>query len=464
MNAIPNDRSDRRGLRGLRVRHRLESFFQMKSRGTTVGRELIAGATTFAAMSYIIVVNPLILSSTGMSRPGLLLATVLSAVIGTLIMALWANLPIAMAPGMGTNIVFAQVLVAQMGISWQAGLAMVFLNGVIFAALSLTRWRQVIVASFPEPIKLGMQCSIGIFVGYLGLKNGGLIIAEANGAIAFANLTDPTVLLATAGIVLTPLLVVMRVPGALLISIFAITLAGHFIQDAHGVYLTATPTDWFAVPSLDSDVFMALDFRQFFRQFLTLLPVTLYFLLSEFFSGTSTLVGVSRRAGLMNADGQIPRARAAFTSDAMASVIGAVAGTSTVTAYVESVAGIEAGGRTGLVGVAVAALFALSLFFAPLIAVVPLLATAPALVLVGILMLEGLADIDPSRPDCTLPPLFMVIVTACTGDLMVGLALGALVYTLVLVALRDWARIRPMLLLLDAVLGIYLVLRGYVMH
>jgi AGZA family xanthine/uracil permease-like MFS transporter len=438
--------------------------FDLRARGTTASREVLAGATTFAAMSYIIVVNPLILASTGMDRSGLLLATVLSAAISTLIMGLWANLPIALAPGMGTNIVFSQILVMQMGVSWQSGLAMILLNSLIFLVLSLSRWRQRIVAAFPEPIKLGMQCSIGMLVAYLGLKNGGLIVTGAGGSISFGSLSDPVVMMITVAIVLTPMLVVLRVPGALLISIAGLTVAGLFVRDAHGAPLTQAPAHWFAVPSLSSNLILALDFRQFFGDFWKLLPVTLYFLLSEFFAGTTTLLSVTRRAGLLDANGEIPRARAAFSADALASTVGALLGTTTVTAFAESVTGVEAGGRTGLVAVVVAILFALSLFAAPLIGAVPVQNTAPALLLVGILMLEGLGGMDTARPEAAIPPLAMTIVTACTADLMVGLAIGAFVYTAILAGLRQWQRLGPAVLLLDAVLVMYLVLRSLVLH
>jgi len=441
-----------------------QRFFGLRTRGTTVRRELLAGATTFAAMSYIMVVNPLILSSTGMSRSGLLLATVLATVVGTLVMALWANLPIALAPGMGSNIVFAQILVNQMGVTWQAGLAMVFLNALIFMILSLTRWRQIIIQSFPEPIKLGMQCSIGIFIAYLGLKSGGVITADSAANIGFAQFTNPAVMVVTIGIVATPCLIALRVPGAFLISIIGITIAGMFIPDGHGHTLTTLPSHFFAVPTLSSDLMFKLDFRQFFHQFIVLLPLTLYFLLGEFFAGTSTMLAVCRRAGLVQPNGEIMSARAAFTSDALASVVGAIAGTSTTTAYAESITGVEAGGRTGLVGVVVAVLFLVALIASPLITAIPVQATAPTLVLVGILMMEGLRDIEVEHTGSALPPLLMVVVTACTGDMMVGLALGSFVYTAVLIARRDWARLTPVLFGVNAVLVLFLVVRGLVSH
>lgn len=437
---------------------RVDRFFQLGARGTTPAREAVAGCTTFAAMSYIIVVNPLILSAAGMERNGLFLATIVSAMVATLVMALWANLPIALAPGMGTNIVFAQVVVGQLGVSWQIGLAMVLLNALVFLALSLTEWRARIVAAFPEPVKLGMQCSLGVFIAWLGLRSGGLLVGGGGALVAFSRLHDGAAWLTLGGILLTAMLLARRVQGTFLLTILAVSAAGLFVHDAGGKPLTVPPAAWFGLPSLHSDLFLALDLRGFFAHFMLLLPVTLYFLLIEFFSGTATMFGVIRSAGLITAAGDLPRARAAFASDALGSAIGALAGTSTVTAYVESVAGVEAGARSGLSGVVVAALFGLALFFGPLLTAIPACATAPVLVMVGLCMLEGLRDLDMSAPERYLPPLLMLLVTACCADLMVALALGCFVYTLMLAAQRR--RPGAMVLGLDAVFALYLALRG----
>lgn len=438
----------------------LKEFFQVEQRGSTVSREILAGITTFAAMSYIVVVNPMILSLTGMDRSALLLATVISAVAGTLVMAIWANLPIALAPGMGSNIVFAQVLVTQMGVSWKTGLAMVFLNGVIFLLVSLTRWREKIIYAFPDTIKLGMQCSIGIFIAYLGLRNGGLVVADQQSFIAFAKLSEPAVLLAFVGIIVTPALVVLRIPGAFLISIVGITIAGLFVHHANGQAVTEWPEHFFGLPAMNSTLLFSFDFQELFAKFFLLLPITLYFLLSEFFSGTATLLAIARRANLLTASGEMPNAKAALSSDALSSIVGAAVGTSTVTAFVESVAGVEAGGRTGLSGVVVAGLFALSIFLGPVLAIIPPQATAPALVLVGMLMMEGLGQLDLVKPESTLPPLTMMLFTVCTGDLLVGLSVGFFGYTLTMLALRRWANITAMLLALDSVFIVFLVLRN----
>ena len=257
---------------------RADRFFQLSARGTTPAREAIAGCTTFAAMSYIVVVNPLILAAAGMDRNGLFLATIVSAMAATLVMALWANLPIALAPGMGTNIVFAQVLVGQMGVPWQTGLAMVLLNALVFLLLSLTKWRARIVAAFPEPVKLGMQCSIGVFIAWLGLRSGGLLVGDAGSLVAFSRLHDGAAWLTLAGILLTAMLLVRRVPGAFLLTMLVVSAAGLFVADADGRALTRLPQHWFGVPALTGDLLFALDFRGFFSHFMLLLPVTLYFL------------------------------------------------------------------------------------------------------------------------------------------------------------------------------------------
>jgi AGZA family xanthine/uracil permease-like MFS transporter len=441
-------------------RDRLDSYFRISERGSTISREALGGATTFAAMAYIVVVNPMILAAAGMNREGVFVATVLSAVIGTLTMALWANLPIALAPAMGSNIVFAEVVVGQMHVHWQTALAMVFLNATVFMILSLTRIREKLVAAFPEAIKLGMQCSIGVFIAFLGLKNAGLIVAAPGSFIAFAKLSSAGPLLAFIGILVLAVLVARRTPGGFLIAIAALTIVGAFLKDDAGHAITPAPTAFISLPALHPELFFAFDFHEFFAKFLLLLPVTVFFLVSEFFSATATLIGVSRRAGLATPTAAVPNGRAGFTSDAFASVAGAALGTSTVTAFVESVAGVEAGARTGLSAVVVAVFFALTLLISPLIGIIPAQAVAPALVMVGALMLEDIVQIDRTQPELILPPLLMIIVTVCTLDLMAGLAIGCFCYTLLALFLRRWQQVTVTLVALDAIFCLYLVLRN----
>jgi AGZA family xanthine/uracil permease-like MFS transporter len=314
------------------------------------------------------------------------------------------------------------------------------------------------VAGFPDPIKLGIQCGLGLFIAYIGLKNGGLIISKPTAPIAFGNLANPATLLTFAGVLIAPELLVLRVPGALLVSIVAITAIGVFVPGTDpGSFVTPLPSQIIALPKTPSDLFMQFDFHGLFTDFFILLPVLLYFFLSDFFSATSTLIGVTRRGKLTTPDGGFPNAREAFSSDALGSIVGSALGTPTVTGYIESVTGVEAGGRTGLTALVIAGLFALALFLWPLIAIIPPQATAPALVVVGVLMMESIRDIDPAIPESCFPPILTLLVTVCTADLMAGMGSGCFIYTLMVLARRQWSKISPMLLAIDAVFGLYFV-------
>jgi AGZA family xanthine/uracil permease-like MFS transporter len=436
----------------------LERYFKIGEKGSTISREVIAGLTTFAAMSYVIVVNPAIVSATGMDRDSLIIVTILASMIGSIFMGLAANLPIGLAPGMGSNVIFAQVLVLQLGVSWHIGLTIIFLDAVAFLILALSGVREKLVVGFPDPIKLGIQCGLGLFIAYIGLKNGGLIVSTARSPIAFGNLSHPATLLTFIGVLATPVLLVLRMPGALLASIAILTIVGFFVpgSEAHS-FVTPLPEHILAWPKSPASIVWAFDFKGVVDHLFLLLPIMFYFFLADFFSATSTLIGVTRRANLATPDGSFPNAREALSSDAAASIVGAALGTPTVTGYIESVTGVEAGGRTGLTAIVIAGLFALSLFLWPLIAIIPPQATAPALVVVGVLMMEGIRDIDPAIPESCFPPILTLLVTVCTADLMAGMGAGCLVYTLMILAGRQWSKISPMLIGIDAVFILYFV-------
>jgi AGZA family xanthine/uracil permease-like MFS transporter len=435
----------------------LERYFGVREAGSSVRRELVAGLTTFGAMSYIIVVNPLILAAAGIDRQDLIATTILAAAIGTLLMALWARLPVALAPGMGSNVVFAQVVMIHLGASYGTALAMVLIGSTAMLMLSLSRWREKIVIGLPPSIRLGIQCSIGFFVAYLGMRSGGLVVVR-RGVPAFGDLGDPSVLLTMVGVLATPLLVARKVPAALLMSIIAITLLGLAVHGVDGKPLTSAPTRWLAWPHFPTNSFFAFNFHELAEKTAVFLPITLYFFISDFFSATATLVGVTRRGRLMTAAGDIPNARKAYAADGAASVIGSALGSSTVVAFVESAAGIEAGGRTGLTALTVAGLFGLAWFVWPLIGIVPPQATAPALIVVGLLMLEDLRELDVSSVAESAPPLLILLVTAVAGDLMLGMAAGLFSYTVLAVGMGRRASITPVLLLLDAAFVLYVVL------
>jgi len=438
----------------------LESYFDLINRKTSISKEVIAGLTTFSAMSYILIVNPLILSSAGMDRDSLITATAISAMVGTLIMALWANLPIALAAGMGSNVIFASVVVQQVGASWQVALTMVFVTGVLFVLLSLSSLREKIMKGFPEEIQLGLQLAIGIFIAYLGLKNSGLVISNESTYIAFGNISSPATLLTFIGLILTPVLMVKKIPGAFLISISALTIIGLFIPDSTGAALTKLPEQIIDFPKLSSEQVFAFDFQELWNKIFVLLPIAIYFFLSDFFSTAATLIGATQRGNLIDDEGNIPKARAAFSSDAIATVVGATLGTSTVTSFIESVTGIEAGGRTGLTSLVVAFMFFIAMFFWPIFTIIPAEATAPTLILVGVLMLEGVKNIKSERPEQTYAPLLTLLMTACTADLMIGLSTGCFVYTVIIASNREWKKLTPMLLFLNITLIGYIVLNS----
>lgn len=409
-------------------------YFKYAERGSSFRQEVIAGATTFAAMAYIIAVNPSIMSQAGMDRGELVIATAIAAIFGSVLMGLSANLPLAVAPAMGSNVIFTFVLVKQMGVPWQGALAMVAFTGVVFLALSLSKVREKVAKDVPEVLKIGIQAGVGTLIVFIGLRGAGFIVANPSTYISMGSLNTPGVLLTMAGLLLTPVLVVRGVPGALIISIAVLTVIGFFVPGAGGKMITSLPTSILAWPKWPTGTFMALDFGWLFSHFLLALPILFYFVCAEFFSTLGTLIGVTGAANLRKPDGSIPNATAAFATDAASSIVGPIFGTSVVTAYIESVTGVQAGGRTGLTSLTVAALFVVSLFLWPVFVIVPPQATAPALVLVGVLMMQGIARIDFSDMMNALPVVMTLLVTVLTNNLINGMALGTFSYILLTMA------------------------------
>jgi len=412
----------------------LDRRFRLSERGASLSGELIAGATTFAAMAYILAVNPAIMSNAGMDRADLVIATALAALFGSAMMGLWANLPLAVAPAMGSNVIFTYVIVKQMGAPWQGALAMVCFTGVVFLALSLSKLREKVAKEVPEALKVGIQASVGALIVFIGLRGAGFIVANSSTYVAMGSLRNPAVLLTMAGILLTPLLAARRTPGALIIAIAAITFVGLVVPGADGKMVTHTPSALVGWPRWPSGTFGQLDFKWLFSNFFVALPLLFYFICAEFFSTLGTLIGVTGAANLREPDGAIPSATAAFATDASASIVGPILGTSVVTAYIESIAGVQAGGRTGLTALTVAALFALALFFWPIFIIVPPQATAPALVLVGVLMMQGLGRIDLTDLANAVPIALTLLLTVLTNNLINGMAMGTLSFILILLA------------------------------
>ena len=419
----------------------LNRFFKLDQHQTTVGRELQAGLTTFAAMAYILAVNPAILANTGMDKPALVTVTALTAAIATTIMALLTNYPIALAPGMGINAFFTFTICGARGVPWQEALGMVFVNGVIFLALSVTGVREKIIAAIPHHLKIAVTCGIGLFIAFIGLKNGGVIVANSATFVSHGDFTAGPVWLCLAGIALTAILVARRVTGAIVLSIGFITLLG-LIVPGGGKMVTQLPATIFAAPASPAPVFLKLTF-----QFLTssnaifmVLPLILTLLLVDMFDNIGTLIGVTKRAGFLRADGTLPKAGRALIADSIATILSALCGTSTVVSYIESASGVEAGGRTGLTTLTTAALMLLALFLTPLILIVPASATAPALVIVGVFMMQSIVEIDMKDFKIAAPAVLTILAIPLTFSIAEGIGLGLICASLLALALGETKR------------------------
>jgi AGZA family xanthine/uracil permease-like MFS transporter len=417
----------------------LQRLFRLEENRTTVGRELQAGLTTFAAMAYILAVNPAILANTGMDKGALVTVTALTAAIATALMALLTNYPIALAPGMGINAFFTFTMVLGKGVPWQEALGMVFVNGVIFLLLSVTGVREKIIAAIPHPLKIAVTCGIGLFIAFIGLKNGGVIVANPATFVSHGDFASGPVALCLFGIGLTAVLVARRVPGAIVISIAAVTVVGLFVRAGGNKMVTELPASLIAAPASPAPVFLKLSF-----QFLTsshaimmAVPLILTLLLVDMFDNIGTLIGVTKRAGFLRPDGTLPKAGRALLADSLATILSALFGTSTVVSYIESASGVEAGGRTGLTTLTTAALMLFALFFTPLILIVPAAATAPALVVVGIFMMQSITEIDMSDFKVATPAVLTLLAIPLTFSIAEGIGLGLIATALLALALGE---------------------------
>lgn len=405
----------------------LETTFSLKQHATTVKTEVIAGLTTFAAMSYILIVNPSILGLSGMPVAGLITVTALAACLGTLLMAWLTNYPVALAPGMGLNAFFAFTICLSREIPWEAALGIVFYNGVLFLLLTLSGLRQKIADAIPAALKIGVQCGIGLFIAFIGLKNAGLIVDNPATFVGLGDLSEPAVLLALFGIIFTIVLVLKKVSGAILISIITLTVIGLFIPTEAG-YLTAKPDAIVGLPAPISDTFFAMDLMYPIINFATTWDLIFALMFVNMFDTIGTLIGVSKRAKLVDEQGKLPLMGRAMTADATAGVVGAALGTSPVTSYVESAAGVSAGGRTGLTAVVVAICFLLALFLSPLMLVIPLMATTPALVMVGIFMMDSIKELEFDDLTSVATATIALMAMPLTFSISEGIALGFITY------------------------------------
>ena len=412
----------------------LNRHFHLNQHDTNVRTELLAGLTTFLTMAYIVFVNPAILADAGMDRGAVFVATCLAAAVGSLLMGLYANYPIALAPGMGLNAYFTYTVVGQMGHSWQTALGAVFLSGLLFLLLSLSPARDWVVNSVPRTLKMAISAGIGLFLAIIALKNAGIIAAHPSTYLTTGDLSRPSPILAALGFFALVGLDRLRVPGAIILAILGVTAAGTLTGVSSFAGIVATPPR-IAPTLLQLDISGALE--------IGLIAVVFAFFFVDLFDTAGTLVGVAHRAGLLDQQGRLPRLRNALVADSIATVAGAGLGTSTTTSYIESAAGISAGGRTGLTAVTVAALFLLALFFAPLAETVPAYATAPALLFVACMMARALAELDWRDVTEYAPALVTAISMPFTFSIATGIGFGFISYAAVKILSGNLRAVTP---------------------
>ena len=426
----------------------LEKVFKLRENGTDVKTEVIAGITTFMTMAYILAVNPSIMSAAGMDSGAVFTATALAALLGTVLMAVFANYPFALAPGMGLNAYFAYTVVLGMGYSWEYALTAVFAEGIIFILLSATNVREAIFNAIPQNLKAAVSVGIGLFIAFIGLQNAKIVIGgstllqlfsvdkynEVNGVSASFNDVGITVLLAIIGIIVTGILVVKNIKGNILWGILITWLLGIICQFT-GLYVPNADLGFYSllpnfsnglsIPSL-SPIFCKLDFSGIFS--LNFIVILFAFLFVDLFDTIGTLIGVSAKADMLDENGKLPRIKGALMADAVATTVGAVIGTSTTTTFVESASGVSEGGRTGLTSVTTAILFGLSLFLSPIFLAIPSFATAPALVIVGLYMLTNVTNIDFNDMSEAIPCYVCIIAMPFFYSISEGISMGVITY------------------------------------
>lgn len=404
----------------------LERHFGLAAAGTNLRTEVLAGSTTFLTMAYIILVNPAILGQAGMPIAAVAAATCLAAGVASILMGMFANMPLALAPGMGLNAYFSFTVVQAMGVPWPVALGCVFVSGVAFLVLTVAGIRQMIIAAIPQHLFAAVAGGIGLFIAFIGLRNAGIVVSNPATSVALGDLHAPGAVLALIGLVLVAALSAWRVKGAILIAILATTGLGW----AMGIVQFAPqPYDLGAIAQTAFQLDLGGVFG-FSGHGLALFEILFVFLFVDLFDNIGTLVGVTRRAGLIDAEGRIPRLNRILVTDSFATMFGALVGTSTVTSYVESAAGVQAGGRTGLTAIVTGVLFLVAMLAAPYAQLIPLAATAPALVLVGGLMMAPLADVPWDEPEVALPAFLTLIMIPLTFSIANGLAFGITAHAL----------------------------------
>ena len=400
----------------------IDNFFQLKKNKTSISQELLAGVTTFVTMAYIVFVNPQMMSASGMDQGASFVGTCLAAALACFVMALYSNWPVSLAPGMGLNAFLTYTVVGDLGYSWEVALGAVFLAGILFFIMSITPLRQWMLESIPMNLRIAMGAGVGLFIGFIGLKNGGIISSNAVTFLSLGDFTQTETILAALGFLLICALSIRKVPGSILIGVFAVTLASSLLGLIKFNGLVSTPPS-LAPTFLKLDIIGALD--------LAMISIVMSFLFVNLFDTAGTLLGVASRANLIDGDGKVLNLDKALKADSSSSIFGTFFGCSPVTSYVESSAGVEAGGRTGLTTLVVGLLFLITTFFSPIAAIVPAYATAGALVYVSILMLSGLERLNWSTTSELIPALIIVVMIPLSFSIADGIALGFISYVVI---------------------------------
>lgn len=416
-------------------------FFKLKENNTTVKREVVAGITTFMTMAYILAVNPNILSDAGMNRHGVFVATILASAFATIVMALYANYPFVLAPGMGMNAFFTYTIVIHMGYSWQFALAAVFTEGIIFILLTACNVREALFNAIPKCMKYSITAGIGLFIAFVGLKGAGIVVGDSSNLLAIGNMVSPQAVLAFVGIMITAILMKRNVKGAILYGIIITWVLGIGAQLIGWYKVDIDAGVYSLIPSFSGNeslfgglsevAFKFPHMSEIFgsgKSIINFIIIVFCFLFVDLFSTLGTLMGVATKAGYLDEKGELPGIKKIFFADAIGTTAGALLGTSTVTTFVESTAGVMEGGRTGLTALTAAVCFILSLFLSPIFMAIPSFATAPALVIVGVLMVDSILEIDFSDLTESLPAFLTMIMMPFTGDIAQGIIFGGISY------------------------------------
>ncbi|MBN2558248.1 MAG: NCS2 family permease [Clostridia bacterium] len=421
----------------------MQKLFKLKEHGTDVKTEMIAGITTFLAMAYILAVNPLILSSTGMDSGALFTATAIAAIIGTLCMAFFANYPVALASGMGLNAFFASIVAG--GVSWQIVLTAILIEGLIFILLTLFKFREAIVNAIPKNLKLAITAGIGLFIAFIGFQTG-------LGFSVGVSFTSPQVILAFVGLLAMGVMLYFKVKGSILWGILLTYLLGvgaqaigWYVPDPGAGLFSLYPSAIISMPPSIAPIFFKFDFSGALKLGIDFLVIVFAFLMVDMFDTIGTLVGVASQANLLDEKGQLANAKGALMADAVGTTAGAVLGTSTVTSYIESAAGVEVGGRTGLTAVSAAGMFILALFFSPIFLAVPAFATAPALIIVGLMMMKAIKDIDFTDYTNAIPAFLTIVIMPIVSSIADGMMFGFITFTILQLINKKGKDIHPMM-------------------